>query len=569
MTAPVIQPAGVERRLSDPWTVSRIVRIALIAAAIIGGFASLRFLEFNLVEMYRGIGRSGYLEAAFPPKWGGEFRSSLSALWRTMLMAAAGTGLAAVFAFPVGILAAQNLSPHPTVRAVARGFIVFCRATPELVFAVVFVLVVSIGEKPGVVALGLHSIGMLGKMLADRLEEIDEKPREAALAAGGSRWQAIANAAFPQVIPNFVNVTVYRFDINLRAAAVIGLVGGGGIGQLIAGNLQNRLRYPVGWAQALLLAVVILVVDMLSTRLRGALAGIESRNVTELRLSQQKALKSGARSLRAPWTRDRVVTSAASWSMVVIFLFSMYEIGLTPFEIVRMLWGAIGELPRYVPPSFNDVSYQIARDGSQALNFDAYRAAVIDTIAIATGAAFIAIVLAVPTGFLIARTTTKSAQVSGIVRTLLASLRALPDLALVLFLTSLVGLASPFPAAAALAIGLFAFLAKLIADDLDGLGSHAQEALRAAGATHRQEVIGGVLPAAVPMLVSHCLYALDIAVRGTLLLGVFTGVGIGWVFTQTNFLPNPYPAIAACVLTIYALVVLIEALGLLVRRYLI
>ncbi len=552
--------ARSERRLSEPWSARRVGRILCLVVGVGGGLLALRTLDIDLLDLYRGARNSTYLHRALPPRWGGEYSSAVRQLVRTVLMAAAGTGMAAVFAFPIGLLAAGNLSPHPVIRLLARGLITFCRATPDIVFATIFVLAVSIGEHPGVMALALHSIGMLGKLLADRSEEIDEKPREAALAAGAGRLQAIVNSALPQVMPSYISTIVYRFDINLRAATVVGVVGGGGIGQLIVADLQNARRYRAGIAMSLMLAAIILIVDFLSTRLRDSLAGVETRNLRELREDEGVATKT--RSLVQPWTRDRMITTSAMVGMLAFWTVAMSAIGMWPWQIAHIFLRAGSKIPAYFPPSFDGVSYKEHVDGA------AYLFALKDTMSIATGAAFLALVFAIPMAFLIAKSTTPFPALRQVLRTFIASLRAIPDIALVLFLISMVGLQTPFPAAFALALGVFSFISKLIADDLDGVGAGPQEAVRAGGATHRQQVVAAVVPSAMPMLVGHGLYGYDGAVRGTLLLGTFTGLGFGWIFIQAGFFPRPYPAIAACVITIYATVLLIEFASTGIRRYL-
>jgi phosphonate transport system permease protein len=148
---------------------------------------------------------------------------------------------------------------------------------------------------------------------------------------------------------------------------------------------------------------------------------------------------------------------------------------------------------------------------------------------------------------------------------MLVAMRSLPEIALVFFFVSALGLQSPFPAAAAMALGAFAFISKLTSDDLHGVGAGAQEALRSTGATRGQEVVGAVLPSAVPMLVANAIYCLDVCVRGGVLLGTIAGVGVGYLFTQTGFLPNPFQTVGAFVLSTFVIVFSIERLGSFIR----
>ena len=587
MTA--VTPLGTAaRRLSPPWTPQRAIKIALALGSIGLGLYFVKSLDFAPGELLSGLFRKdGYLSRALPPTFtstnsaGLDARSewgvTANALVRTLLMAWAGTGFAAILSFPVGLAAARNTTPHRFVAAGARALISFCRATPEIVFATVFVLIASIGEKAGVLALAVHSVGMLGKLLADRVEEIDEKPLEAARAAGATRLQVIYNAVLPQVTPSWVNNILYRFDINLRASAVLGFVGACGIGLLLQSDLKNATRYPLGMATALSLAAVIIVVELFSSRVRNHLKGAEARMSREAREGTAVMPSPGAPvSLTPPWTVQRLGFLGFVWGGIALWLYCMLSTGLLgirtlrPFGIPIPLPQAaaiplkgLSQIGKYWP-DWNTVGYLYK--GELLSGHSAWWHAWRDTIFIAGGAAFLAITFAMPVAFLIARSTTPGRPVSFVFRTLLVGLRSIPDIALVFFFVSALGIQSPFPAAAAMALGTFAFIAKLTADDLDGLGAGAQEALRASGATHGQEVVGAVVPSAVPMIVANAVYCLDVCVRGGVLLGTIAGVGVGYLFTQTGFLPNPFQTVGAFVISTFVIVFAIEQLGVQVRK---
>lgn len=587
MTA-AIRPGG-ERRLSPPWDRQRVIRLSIILGTLVGGLYLLRYLEFAPVELFNGLFRpNGYLSRALPPTFistnsvgadpRSEFGTAATAILRTLIMAWAGTGLACLFAFPVGLGAARNITPHRHVANVCRALISFCRATPEIVFATVFVLIASIGEKAGVLALAVHSIGMLGKVLSDRVEEIDDKPVEAAFAAGATRVQMIYNAVLPQVVPSWINNIVYRFDINLRASAILGFVGAGGIGVLLQSDLKNATRYPIGMAIALSLAVVIFTVEIFSGKLRSHLKGVESKLSLETRdrgvLVAESSLAN--KKLSPPWSRERLVLSGTVTVGIILWMVCMLQVGLFGVRTIRPL-GLPIPLPQFLAiplqglsefrqywPDWNTVGYLVK--GQTVTGFGAWTSAWRDTLSIAGGAAFMAVIFAIPAAFLAAKSTTPSRHVARSIRGLMVSVRVIPDIALVFFFVSALGLQTPFPAAAAMALGTFAFISKLTADDLDGVGSGPQEALRAAGATRSQEVVGAVLPSAVPMIVANIIYCLDVCIRGGVLLGTVAGVGVGYLFTQTGFLPDPHATVGAFVISTFVIVFGLEQLGGLIRR---
>src|SRR5262249_55212405 len=155
------------------------------------------------------------------------------------LMAVAATAISALMAFPLALLAARNTTPHPAVSFVARLLIVVFRAMPGLVLALIFWSALGNGTLPGTLGLGLHSIGMVGKLLADAVEESDPGPAEALRAAGAGRLQIALGAVVPQVIPGFASTLLYRLEINMRDSAVVGLVGGAGVGFFLQSALQT------------------------------------------------------------------------------------------------------------------------------------------------------------------------------------------------------------------------------------------------------------------------------------------------------------------------------------------
>ena len=184
-----------------------------------------------------------------------------------VILSIAGTALAVVISLPLGLLAAPNISPHPVILLVARTLLAFLRSVPELIMGILFVAAVGFGALPGVLALGLHSVGMVGKFYAEAIEHADPRPIEAARAAGASPLQVITHAVLPQVLPQLADVTIYRWEYHFRASTVLGIVGAGGIGfQLIAA--LRLLDYAQVSAILLAILACVLVVDAVGAALR-------------------------------------------------------------------------------------------------------------------------------------------------------------------------------------------------------------------------------------------------------------------------------------------------------------
>jgi len=184
------------------------------------------------------------------------------ALWATIL--------SVLLSVPLAILAAANYTPHRSVYLAARGVVSFLRAIPELVSALFLVLAFGFGPIAGILALGLHAAGFLGKFYAEDIEAADKKPQEALLALGASKLRVLRSAVLPQVAPSYVAYTLYILDRNVRMATVVGLVGAGGIGQELKGRYDLFEYHHVGTILVVIFVTVFLL-DQLSARLRARL----------------------------------------------------------------------------------------------------------------------------------------------------------------------------------------------------------------------------------------------------------------------------------------------------------
>ena len=205
----------------------------------------------------------------FPPDFG-RFESWIMPLIDTVAMSIAGTALAVAFSLPLTLLSARNTTPNAIVYQVTRLILNLLRSIPELIMGIIFVAMVGFGALPGVLALGLHSIGMVGKFFAESIEHVDEKPIEAARAAGATPFQVIWHAVLPQVMPQLADTTIYRWEYNFRASTVLGAVGAGGIGfELIAA--LRVLEYAQVSAILLCILACVTIVDGIGAQLRKSL----------------------------------------------------------------------------------------------------------------------------------------------------------------------------------------------------------------------------------------------------------------------------------------------------------
>lgn len=199
------------------------------------------------------------LDRAFPPRW--EYMNRLwKPLWDTINMATLGTLLGIVMAVPLAFLAASNTTPS---RLILRPFALLCivasRSINSLIWALLLVSILGPGLLAGILAIAFRSIGFVGKLLYEAIEETDVSQIEAITATGASRGQILSYGIVPQVLPAFYGISVFRWDINLRESAILGLVGAGGIGAQLQASMN-----VLAWPQVTLIILVVLATVVFS-----------------------------------------------------------------------------------------------------------------------------------------------------------------------------------------------------------------------------------------------------------------------------------------------------------------
>jgi phosphonate transport system permease protein len=207
------------------------------------------------------------------PVWGGFYIPQYFELMIiTINVALISTIVAFIVAVPLSFLAARNLSPSNPLRIIVKRLTEFLRAFPEIVIAGLFSAILSIGPVAAIIAITLHTIGALGKLFYEVVENIDMKPDEGMKAVGASWTERVRFAALPQVMPNFASYALLRLEINVRASTIIGAVGGGGIGEELKLSISRGFGAKTV-ALVMLLFVTIVAVDQFSAWLRRRLVG--------------------------------------------------------------------------------------------------------------------------------------------------------------------------------------------------------------------------------------------------------------------------------------------------------
>ena len=245
-----------------------ILRVGLAMAAVaVLGQASV-IAKAHPQDLITGAaGMADILRRSFPPDLS-RLPQALSGVLETFDIALLGTCVAVLLSIPLAMFAAENVTPSRGFYLAARGIIAITRAVPDLVWALLFVTAVGLGPFPGVLALSVHSIGMLGRLFAETIEDIDMGPVQALMITGASPVQIVTHAIFPGLMPSLIGISLYRLDENVRSSLVLGFVGAGGIGFLIL-TAMNLFQYRQVATLLLLTYVLVMVVERVAAGIRG------------------------------------------------------------------------------------------------------------------------------------------------------------------------------------------------------------------------------------------------------------------------------------------------------------
>ena len=213
-------------------------------------------VEVNWTRVYEGLERGWrFLQGFLVPDFTSRWRDIGSGLVESLTMTLTSTVIGVLISIPIGIGAARNLAPLPIYLA-CRAIVAVSRSLQEVIIAILFVAMFGFGPFAGFLTWSFATIGFLAKLLAEDIEDIDEAQAEAIRATGASWWQLVNYGIQPQVMPRLIGLSLYRFDINFRESAVIGIVGAGGIGATLNTSME---RYDYDTAGAILILIILFV----------------------------------------------------------------------------------------------------------------------------------------------------------------------------------------------------------------------------------------------------------------------------------------------------------------------
>jgi phosphonate transport system permease protein len=508
-----------------------------------------------------------FLVRLFPPDVSPAFvKVVLRAVAQTMATAIVGTLLSIVFALPLGILATGTLWNRGVLAAsnnslvygigwaasrLARTVLGFVRAVPDLVWALMFVAAVGLGPLAGTLALSVAYSGVLGRVYADVFEHADSRPLEALQATGATRMQIFLRGLLPQALPHLVAYTLYSFECCVRAAAVLGFVGAGGIGYEISVSMK---LFEYGQVSTLLLVFIAML----------ALTDAASRYVRDRISGGGQARDFGGTGRLSPrWFTGNARKLLVWVAGLALLAASLAPAGFTPEKLVQA--GIAARLANFVQRMLPlDLSWTFVSSLGTAL---------LQTIAISLMGTLagigLAVLLAVPATFTL--TDSNSHRKRGIAdrtrrwlvfwsaRLALNVLRSIPELVWVLVCILAVGI-GPFAGTIALGLHTAGVLGKLYAETMEEVPVRPVEALRSLGARPMQVLLWAVWPQARPLLSSYTVLRWEMNLRASTILGLVGGGGLGQAI-YNNVQLGFYPRVATLIFLIYALVLASDWMG--------
>ncbi len=235
----------------------------LMLAALVGSWKGADIRPGALISDAGNM--ASYASSFFPPNFA-DWRVYLQEMLVTLEIALWGTVLAVICAVPLGLLSSANIAPAWIYQPVRRVMDA-ARAINEMVFAMLFIVAVGLGPFAGVLALWVHTTGVLAKLFSEAVESIDPQPVEGIRATGAHALEEIVYGIIPQVLPLWISYSLYRFESNVRSASVVGMVGAGGIG-VVLWEIIRGFQYAETCAVMIVIVLTVTVIDVISARVR-------------------------------------------------------------------------------------------------------------------------------------------------------------------------------------------------------------------------------------------------------------------------------------------------------------
>ena len=511
----------------SPSRYKKIILPSLVIIALI--IYTAKLCKFSWHELVQGLPKGGILlKMMVPPDWSA-FSEMLKPALETVVLAMIATVFGSVLSIFFGLAGAKNIS-NPIVRNITRFLIALERSLPEIFIVLLLVAALGLGPFCGVVALAIGCIGMLGKLLADAIEEIDPKILESIEATGANKLQLIKYGVIPQVTPALISNTIFRFEVNIRLSVLLGAVGAGGIGFELS-QAFNMLEYQLASTAIIVILILVFLSERLSDFLRKKILG-EGKN-----RMQNATVKA--------WTANNRFKHRLSIVIGVFTLISGLSIflGFNPLLLITDFHYLISLLREMIP------------DNLEILTRTTIYQSIAQTISMAFLGTVFGGTIAIFLAFFAANNTSPSPALRIFIRTMLAFERVTPSMVIILVFIIALGI-GPFAGMLALTLGTLGTFGKLFADAIENSEREPVEAIYSTGAHKLQAIRYGILPQVSPSFIANFFYAFDVNMRAAIFLGIFGGGGIGYEYYMVMKVLRYKDALALILFTIILIIIL-------------
>jgi phosphonate transport system permease protein len=487
--------------------------------------------------------------AADMANWFWAFSKWTVLLAESVVMAWIATILGILIALPLSFVAARNGISNPSARFVVWRIFQVARAVPEIVYALIFVFAFGPGAFAGILAITVHAVGALGKLFAESHENVSANGVSGIRSTGARSSQIALHGVLPQSLPDIISYGLLRFESNVRASAIIGMVGAGGIGQELYFAIR-QFHYTDISAIILMIIALVIFIDSAASRLRRQVIkmAVVKKTLPVQHISQNLSPSTILKRARRYQINVIVTFLLIAASIIASSVF----IGLNAAQITSGI-SRLGFLISHMFPPL---------PGARPLTLFG---ALLDTLAIAVVGTVLSLMISLPLGFLGAKNFVKNPVLHLAVRRTFDVLRSVDTLIWAIIFVGVVGL-GPFAGVLAVAAADIGSLSKLFADAIENVDRRDVEAIKSTGADRLQEARFGYLPPVLPVMLSQTLYFFESNVRSASILGVVGAGGIGLYLSEALRI-GQWQQLGFMIILILVLVIVIEfACGALLKQ---
>lgn len=538
----------------------------LFVAALIWSLHESGLFERDLVNVGGWTLVMRFLIAVTRPELNVEFlQLTLEATLQTLAYAVCGTAFSLLIGLVGGILSSEvwwsiSLIRFPTPWLVVRFFLAIPRAIHELIWGLFFINIFGLDPLVAVLAIAIPFGAITAKVFSEILDEAPRQPLMALVNSGVSPLNAFFYTLIPQSFPNLLSYAFYRFECSIRSAAVLGIIGAGGLGYQILLSLQS-LRYEEMWTFLIALVLLSGSTDLGSVMLRRSISAPSRLDLNVLHLSKPKSTIQNTQTLAIHFLQgDRLVkVSLIAAIGLLIFSFRYVNADFTKLSSPRTFDLLTGVIQDSFPPDISNF-YQLFTLAAQTL--------AMSILAIAI-AGIGGILLSFPAANNLLLPEDNSYSLWGITvlvftRFLLLFTRAIPApiWALIFLFVLFPGI---LPGAIALAIHNMGILGRLMAEVIENLDQRPLRSLQALGATNSQIFLYGILPSTLPRFVAYILYRWEVCIRATVIVGLVGAGGLGRLLTE-QLSSFDYQGLVSTLICFICLTFLVDLISATVRR---